>query len=189
MKKFFLALVLLVNFFTVSHAGEPIVLQTQIGNITLPTDKELSEQLNLLKEDTTTPEDEKKKLEILYQVALDNFSRIAENTTKQKNLDNTLKQANKHIVKLSNQLTKEQNAEPTSKAEIAKLTQKQLEEAITKAQQDLTTCQLELSAAGDYHNNIQTLPEKAQNIITLNNDKVKGLISSIDKESYSAVNL
>ena len=183
MKKFFLALVLLVNFFTVSHADEPIVLQTQIGNITLPTDKELSEQLNLLKEDTTTPEDEKKKLEILYQVALDNFSRIAENTTKQKNLDNTLKQANKHIVKLSNQLTKEQNAEPTSKAEIAKLTQKQLEEAITKAQQDLTTCQLELSAAGDYHNNIQTLPEKAQNIITLNNDKVKGLISSIDKDS------
>lgn len=89
MKKFFLALVLLVNFFTVSHADEPIVLQTQIGNITLPTDKELSEQLNLLKEDTTTSEDEKKKLEILYQVALDNFSRIAENTTKQKNLDNT----------------------------------------------------------------------------------------------------
>ena len=85
MKKFFLALVLLVNFFTDSYADEPIVLQTQIGNITLPTDKELSEQLNLLKEDTTTSEDEKKKLEILYQVALDNFSRIAENTTKQKN--------------------------------------------------------------------------------------------------------
>src|SRR5574344_1185599 len=181
MKKIIISLFLLVCPMLVS--ATELSVQTQIGNIVLPTEKEINEQLDNLTKDASLSDEDKTKTELLYKLGLDRLSKIDDYESKQKELDNTLRYANRRLVNLSKDLGEEENRQSLNAQVIENYTEEQLNRAIEKTQQDLVTSQIELAAAGDNYNRIQTLPEKSQNIITTNNDKVKGFISSIDKNS------
>lgn len=181
MKKIIISLFLLVCPLLVSAAE--LSVQTQIGNIVLPTEKEINEQLDNLTKDARLSDEDKTKTELLYKLGLDRLSKIDDYESKQKELDNTLRYANRRLVNLSKDLGEEENRQSLNAQVIENYTEEQLNRAIEKTQQDLVTSQIELAAAGDNYNRIQTLPEKSHNIITTNNDKVKGFISSIDKNS------
>lgn len=180
MKKLF-ASVLCVIFLQGSALAT--TLQTQIGDITIPNAKEINEQIDSLSADASLSEDEKKSLLTLYKTGLDTLDQIEDLTGQQKDLERKLRDANKKLLRLANDYTNQQKIQSLTEDDIKNISDNDLDARLEKAQRDLVTAQIELNNASDIHNKVQTLPEKAQNTVTKNNDTIKDLLSTIDKNA------
>lgn len=180
MKKLF-ASVLCVLFLQGSALAT--TLQTQIGDITIPNAKEINEQIDSLSADASLSEDEKKSLLTLYKTGLDTLDQIEDLTGQQKDLERKLRDANKKLLRLANDYTNQQKIQSLTEDDIKNISDSDLDARLEKAQRDLVTAQIELNNASDIHNKVQTLPEKAQNTVTKNNDTIKDLLSTIDKNA------
>ena len=158
-------------------------LQTQIGDISIPTAKEINEQIDSLASDASLSDDDKKTLGTLYKTGLDTLDQISDLTAQQKDLDKYLKDANRKLLRLATDYTNQQKIQALTSDDIKNISDSDLDARLEKAQRDLVTAQIELNNASDAHNKVQTLPEKAQNTVTQNNDKIKDLLSAIDKNA------
>ena len=76
-------------------------LQTQIGDISIPTAKEINEQIDSLASDASLSDDDKKTLGTLYKTGLDTLDQISDLTAQQKDLDKYLKDANRKLLRLA----------------------------------------------------------------------------------------
>ena len=180
MKKLF-ASVLCVLFLQGSALAT--TLQTQIGDITIPNAKEINEQIDSLSADASLSEDNKKSLLTLYKTGLDTLDQIKDLTGQQKDLERKLRDANKKLLRLASDYTNQQKIQSLTEDDIKNISDNDLDARLEKAQRDLVTAQIELNNASDIHNKVQTLPEKAQNTVTKNNDTIKDLLSTIDKNA------
>lgn len=158
-------------------------LQTQIGDISIPTAKEINVQIDSLASDASLSDDDKKTLGTLYKTGLDTLDQISDLTAQQKDLDKYLKDANRKLLRLATDYTNQQKIQALTSDDIKNISDSDLDARLEKAQRDLVTAQIELNNASDAHNKVQTLPEKAQNTVTQNNDKIKDLLSAIDKNA------
>ncbi len=180
MKKLF-ASVLCVLFLQGSALAT--TLQTQIGDITIPNAKEINEQIDSLSADASLSEDDKKSLLTLYKTGLDTLDQIKDLAGQQKDLERKLRDANKKLLRLASDYTNQQKIQSLTENDIKNISDNDLDSRLEKAQRDLVTAQIELNNASDIHNKVQTLPEKAQNTVTKNNDTIKDLLSTIDKNA------
>ena len=180
MKKLF-ASVLCVLFLQGSALAT--TLQTQIGDITIPNAKEINEQIDSLSADASLSEDDKKSLLTLYKTGLDTLDQIKDLAGQQKDLERKLRDANKKLLRLASDYTNQQKIQSLTEDDIKNISDNDLDARLEKAQRDLVTAQIELNNASDIHNKVQTLPEKAQNTVTKNNDTIKDLLSTIDKNA------
>lgn len=94
-----------------------------------------------------------------------------------------MKDANRKLLRLATDYTNQQKIQALTSDDIKNISDSDLDARLEKAQRDLVTAQIELNNASDAHNKVQTLPEKAQNTVTQNNDKIKDLLSAIDKNA------
>ena len=93
-------------------------LQTKIGDISIPTAKEINEQIDSLASDASLSDDDKKTLGTLYKTGLDTLDQISALTAQQKDLDKYLKDANRKLLRLATDYTNQQKIQDLTSDDI-----------------------------------------------------------------------
>ncbi len=185
MKKFLVAIFL--TLFSIScvyslpqNPAQTHSIFTRFGEIKLPTDKELAQAMTKVKEGSELDEKTKEKIISAYTKAIEKNSKIADIKEKTDGLSKLVASAKKKIVALSRKIRDEKKKTVISEQELEKLSYKEIEDRLKQNTEELIQENIALANVTEYHNDVQTLPEKSQSIVTANNEQTKALMSEID---------
>ncbi|MBQ9219451.1 mechanosensitive ion channel domain-containing protein [Succinivibrio sp.] len=162
---------------TTSHTNS---VSTRFGQIKLPTTKELTAAITSTKDNSTLSEKDKEKLIATYTKAIEKNEEIPETKEKLAGLNKLFSTAKKRIVDYSRKIHEEKKKSVITDAELESMSYQEITEKIKTDTEALFQENISLERATQYHNDVQTLPEKSQSTVTFNNEQTKTLMSEID---------
>lgn len=162
---------------TTSHTNS---VSTRFGQIKLPTTKELTAAITSTKDNSTLSEKDKEKLIATYTKAIEKNEEIPETKEKLAGLNKLFSTAKKRIVDYSRKIHEEKKKSVITDTELESMSYQEITEKIKTDTEALFQENISLERATQYHNDVQTLPEKSQSTVTFNNEQTKTLMSEID---------
>lgn len=162
---------------TISHTNS---VSTRFGQIKLPTTKELTAAITSTKDNSTLSEKDKEKLIATYTKAIEKNEEIPETKEKLAGLNKLFSTAKKRIVDYSRKIHEEKKKSVITDTELESMSYQEITEKIKTDTEALFQENISLERATQYHNDVQTLPEKSQSTVTFNNEQTKTLMSEID---------
>ncbi len=162
---------------TTSHTNS---VSTRFGQIKLPTTKELTAAITSTKDNSTLSEKDKEKLIATYTKAIEKNEEIPETKEKLAGLNKLFSTAKKRIVDYSRKIHEEKKKSVITDTELESMSYQEITEKLKTDTEALFQENISLERATQYHNDVQTLPEKSQSTVTFNNEQTKTLMSEID---------
>lgn len=162
---------------TISHTNS---VSTRFGQIKLPTTKELTAAITSTKDNSTLSEKDKEKLIATYTKAIEKNEEIPETKEKLAGLNKLFSTAKKRIVDYSRKIHEEKKKSVITDTELESMSYQEITEKLKTDTEALFQENISLERATQYHNDVQTLPEKSQSTVTFNNEQTKTLMSEID---------
>ncbi len=162
---------------TTSHTNS---VSTRFGQIKLPTTKELTAAITSIKDNSTLSEKDKEKLIATYTKAIEKNEEIPETKEKLAGLNKLFSTAKKRIVDYSRKIHEEKKKSVITDTELESMSYQEITEKLKTDTEALFQENISLERATQYHNDVQTLPEKSQSTVTFNNEQTKTLMSEID---------
>ena len=181
-----LALLIIVLFSISTAIAQPQTtsqtnsVSTRFGQIKLPTTKELTAAITSTKDNSTLSEKDKEKLIATYTKAIEKNEEIPGTKEKLAGLNKLFSTAKKRIVDYSRKIHEEKKKTVITDEELEKLTYQDITDKLKTDTEALIQENILLERATQYHNDVQTLPEKSQSTVTFNNEQTKNLIAEID---------
>ena len=155
-------------------------VSTRFGQIKLPTTKELTAAITSTKDNSTLSEKDKEKLIATYTKAIEKNEEIPETKEKLAGLNKLFSTAKKRIVDYSRKIHEEKKKSVITDTELESMSYQEITEKLKTDTEALFQENISLERATQYHNDVQTLPEKSQSTVTFNNEQTKTLMSEID---------
>lgn len=178
---------LIIVFFSISTAiaqphteSQPNSLSTRFGQIKLPSTKELTAAISSTKDNSTLSEKDKEKLIAIYTKAIDKNEELPDTKEKLLGLNKLFSSAKKRIVEYSRKIHEEKKKTVITDSELESLSYQEVTDKLKADTEALLQENILLERATQYHNDVQTLPEKSQSTVTFNNEQTKTLMQEID---------
>ena len=185
MKSFLLKVLLLGHLFllpgiafSASDPVGPTAIETTLGTVELPLQSEINEAIARTKADGNLSDEARSKSLEQLNYAQTLFSRLERAKSDLKKLNADISNAQKTLKKLSttyNQTKKNFTNTPN----ISKLNAQQLEKLLEETKSAAAEVRNDLTNTNAEYTSLQTLPERAQGIISKANEQIKSLLQDL----------
>lgn len=157
---------------------DAITVSTDIGDVQLPTAKELNDAGEALKNDSTIKDDERKDRLAEIANAQNGLLTLRSVQGDISSLKKTVTGASQQLRKLSSELYKAEQ-QYSDIPSVKKYTSDNIGQLIDNLRKSSADAQQELSSATVIYSDLQTLPERAQTTISKNNSDISQIVASL----------